>query len=94
MSHGTPKRLLGMQEVVLRPSDPKQRLSVEEALRIYTFDAAYCSGEEAEKGSIEEGKLADLTILASDPTGVESDKIKDIAVDFVVVNGKILVAIT
>jgi len=86
--------LLGMQEVMLRPSNPEQRLSFEEALCIYTLDAAYCSCEEAEKGSIEEGKLADLTVLASDPSGVESDKIKDIAVDFVVVNGKILVAIT
>jgi len=86
--------LLGMQELALRPSDPTQRLSVEDAMRIYTFDAAYCSGEEATKGSIEAGKLADLTILSSDPTGVKPDKIKDIAVDFVVVNGKILVAIT
>ena len=50
--------LLGIQEVVLREEFPEQRLSVEEALRMYTLDAAYCSGEEDAKGSIEEGKLA------------------------------------
>ncbi len=63
--------LLGIQEVVLRVEFPEQRLSVEEALRMYTLDAAYSSGEENVKGSIEEGKLADLTILSSDPMSVE-----------------------
>ena len=52
--------LLGMQEAVLRPSFPEQRLSFEEALRLYTIDAAYCSNEETAKGSIEEGKYGRL----------------------------------
>ena len=62
--------LLGIQEAVVRESYPEQRLTVEEALRMYTLDAAYCSGEENVKGSIEEGKLADLTVLAADPADV------------------------
>jgi predicted amidohydrolase YtcJ len=82
--------LLGMQEVVMRESFPEQRLSAQEALCMYTVDAAYASGEEAVKGSIEEGKLADLTVLSSDPLATVPDKIKDIAVSMVVVNGKIL----
>ena len=83
--------LLGVQEMVTRQSYPEQRLSVDEALRLYTLNAAYCSGEEALKGSIEEGKLADLTILSEDPASVPTTEIKDIAVDFVVLNGKLLV---
>ena len=83
--------LLGVQELVARQSFPEQRLSVDEALRLYTLDAAYCSGEETQKGSIEEGKLADLTILAEDPAAVGAQKIKDIAVDFVVLNGRLLI---
>lgn len=83
--------LLGVQEMVTRQSYPEQRLSVDEALRLYTLNAAYCSGEEVLKGSIEEGKLADLTILAEDPESIPSTEIKDIAVDFVVLNGKLLV---
>ena len=59
--------LLGMQEAVLRPNFPEQRLTVEEALRMYTVDAAYSSCEEKVKGSIEDGRLADLTILSHDP---------------------------
>ena len=43
--------LLGMREAVLRNSFPEQRLNVEEALRLYTIDGAYCSNEEAIKGS-------------------------------------------
>ena len=82
--------LLGMQEAVLRESYPEQRLTVEEALRMYTLDAAYCSGEEKIKGSIEEGKLVDLTILAADPLGVPTEKIKDIPVDLTIVDGKVV----
>ena len=59
-------------------------------MRAYTLDAAYCSGDECLKGSIEEGKLADLTVLASDPIAVEEGKIKDIVVTTVIVDGKIL----
>jgi predicted amidohydrolase YtcJ len=83
--------LLGIQELVARQSFPEQRLTVDEALRLYTLDAAYCSGEETQKGSIEEGKLADLTILAEDPAVVGDQKIKDVAVDFVVLNGRLLI---
>ena len=83
--------LLGIQEVVLRTEFPEQRLSVEEALRMYTLDAAYSSGEENVKGSIEEGKLADLTVLSDDPVAVEPEKIKDIKVEFVIIDGKILI---
>ncbi len=83
--------LLGVQELVTRQSFPEQRLSVDEALKLYTLDAAYCSGEETQKGSIEEGKLADLTILAEDPSAVGAQKISEIAVDFVVLNGRLLI---
>jgi predicted amidohydrolase YtcJ len=83
--------LVGIQAVVLRTEFPEQRLSVEEALRIYTLDAAYSSCEENVKGSIEEGKLADLTVLSDDPIAVDPEKIKDIKVEFVIIDGKILI---
>jgi predicted amidohydrolase YtcJ len=82
--------LLGIQEAVLRERFIEQRVGVEEALRMYTLDAAYCSGEEKVKGSIEEGKLADLTILSDDPVAVQKDKIKDINVVLTIVDGKIV----
>ena len=68
--------LLGMQDVVQRQSFPEQRLTAEEALRMYTFDAGYALGEETVKGSIETGKLADLTILSDDPTALSRTRLK------------------
>jgi hypothetical protein len=82
--------LLGMQEAVLRASFSEQRLTVEEALRMYTVDAAYCSGEENVKGSIEEGKLADLTVLSNDPMAVTTNEIKDINIEMTIINGKVV----
>ena len=46
---------------------PKQKVSVEEALRVGTLHGAYASFEERWKGSIEAGKLADLVVLGRDP---------------------------
>ena len=80
--------LLSIQEAVQRVSFPEQSLKVEEALRMYTADAAYSSCEEKVKGSIEEGKLADLTILSEDPSTVSTHGIKDIKVEMAIVNGE------
>lgn len=49
---------------------PEYALTVEEALRAITIDAAYAYFEEDQKGSIAPGKLADLVILEADPTRV------------------------
>src|SRR5690349_13690044 len=46
---------------------PKQRITVEEAIRVGTLNGAYASYEENLKGSIEVGKLADLVVLGRDP---------------------------
>ena len=82
--------LLGMQEAVLRENFSEQRLSVEEALRMYTVDAAYSSSEEKVKGSIEDGKLADLTILSNDPMAVPTNEIKDINIEMTIIDGKVV----
>ena len=82
--------LLGIQEVVARDIFPEQRLSVEQAIQLYTLSAAYASGEEQLKGSIKEGKLADLTILSQDPFKIESTKIADIEILMTVMNGRIV----
>ena len=46
---------------------PRQRITVEEAIRVGTLHGAYASFEERHKGSIEAGKLADLVVLGRDP---------------------------
>jgi predicted amidohydrolase YtcJ len=77
---------MGIQGMVTRTGwDGKvwganQRISVAEAIRIYTINGAYASSEERIKGSITPGKLADFVLLADDPHSVAQDKIKDIRI--------------
>ncbi len=82
--------LLGIWAAVTKHRLPEERLSVEEALRTYTINAAYFSFEEAVKGSIEVGKYADLTVLSHNPMKVEPSEIKDIEVEMTIVDGKIV----
>jgi len=81
--------LLGIWAAVARKSFSEERLTLEEALRSYTLNAAYASFEENLKGSVEVGKFADLTILSEDLSKVAPEKIKDVEVEVVIVNGKI-----
>jgi predicted amidohydrolase YtcJ len=82
--------LQGIQAAVTRQFFPEERITVDEALRMYTVNAAYASFEETVKGSIEEGKLADLTVLSGDPKAVPPSKIGDITVDVTIVGGKVV----
>ncbi|WP_419785579.1 amidohydrolase [Pseudodesulfovibrio sp.] len=58
--------LTGIQAAVLHPVE-SERLTPEEAIRLFTSDAAYAGFEEDERGSIEPGKAADMVVLAEDP---------------------------
>jgi len=49
-----------------QPLHPEQRISREQAIRLYTLNNAYLTFEEKEKGSLEKGKLADLIVLDRD----------------------------
>jgi hypothetical protein len=80
--------LLAIQSAVARQFFLEEQLTVDEALRMYTVNAAYASSEEKVKGSIEEGKLADFTVLSNDPHQVAPTEIRDIVVELTVVGGK------
>ena len=69
---------------------PGERITVEQALRAYTLDAAYASFEDSIKGSIERGKLADLVILDSDITGIPAAAIRDARVRITIVGGRVV----
>ena len=66
------------------------RITLEEAIKCYTLDAAYAAFEEDLKGSLEPGKLADITIMSEDLTSIPAEKIRDVPVHMTIVNGKIL----
>ena len=67
---------------------PDQRVSPLEAMRAYTTYAAAMALDEANRGSIEPGKLADFTLLDKDPRTVAPETIRDIAILSVVSGGR------
>jgi hypothetical protein len=69
---------------------PEERVSVKKALEMYTCNAAHSSFEEKEKGTINEGKLADLVLLSDDPTSVPPEQLKDITVDMTIIGGEVV----
>ena len=66
-----------------------QRMTREEALRSYTLDAAYSAFEEDRKGSLEVGKLADVTVLSRDVMTVPEEEIPGTEVIYTIVGGRI-----
>ncbi|UCH31022.1 MAG: amidohydrolase [Candidatus Bathyarchaeota archaeon] len=82
--------LLGIYAAVNGLKYPQERLSLDEAFRIYTVDAAYGSFEEDVKGSIEIGKLADLVVLSKDPYKTSLDQVGEIKVELTMVGGTIV----
>lgn len=67
---------------------PKQRVTVEEALRVGTINGAHASFEEHQKGSITPGKLADLVVLGRDPLRVDPMELINIPVERTMVGGR------
>lgn len=88
--------LLAIHSLVNRKTErgilfsPNQAITVPEALRMYTIDAAFASFDESIKGSIEPDKYADLTILQDNPLTIEKEKLKEIRVMMTIVNGQII----
>lgn len=91
--------LYGIRNAVLRQSldgrpaggyVPAQRIGVAEALRAYTRDAAYASRADAQEGSIEVGKLADVVLFSKNLLQIPADDIPTAQVLLTVVGGKIV----
>ncbi|WP_305985149.1 amidohydrolase [Roseibium sp. MMSF_3544] len=72
-----------------RVAGPEHRLSVEDALRAVTIDAAHSIRLEDEIGSIAPGKFANFTVLEEDPFEVDPDAIKDIGIWGTVLEGDV-----
>jgi predicted amidohydrolase YtcJ len=70
--------------------EPEQTITREQALRMWTVNAAYASFEEKVKGSIEPGKLADLVVIDKDILHCPVDEIKDIEALLTVVDGRVV----
>jgi predicted amidohydrolase YtcJ len=69
---------------------PEQKMTREEALRSYTLNSAYAAFQEDILGSLETGKLADITVLSRDILTVPEDEILKTEVLYTIVGGKVL----
>jgi len=67
---------------------PEQRLTVHQAVHAYTLGAAYASGEEALKGSLAPGKLADLVVLDRDIFQIDPARIYETEVVATMIGGR------
>ncbi|MGF7160779.1 hypothetical protein FHS85_002410 [Rhodoligotrophos appendicifer] len=70
--------------------DPEEALTLDQALRMHTLDAAAAMGEEDVKGSLAPGKYADVIALDKDPYTVSIDEIRNLNVDFVASRGRVV----
>ncbi len=68
----------------------ENRLSREEALRLYTVGSSWFSSEDGKKGSIAPGQLADLAVLSADYFSIPEDEIKQLESVLTIVGGKVV----
>jgi hypothetical protein len=86
--------LVGIRDAVLRLTSsgrvlgPGERLTVRDALAMYTTEAAFAMHREHDIGSLEPGKLADFVVLDRNPLSSEPERITDIRVLATVVGGQ------
>jgi predicted amidohydrolase YtcJ len=64
-----------------RQVNPEQAISVDDVLRMYTRNAAFALGREAQIGSIETGKFADFTVFANDPRRIPVEDLRYLPVE-------------
>ena len=86
--------ILGLHDLVNQKTssgaffNPHEALTIDEALTAYTMGSAYAAFDETRKGSVTQGKLADLVVLDHDLRETASDSIADITVTATMVGGK------
>ena len=69
-------------------SNPDEAVTVQQALRMCTYNGYYVTFDEKERGSLEPGKIADMVILSDDPYTMPADKLSEIKVEKLILGGK------
>jgi predicted amidohydrolase YtcJ len=88
--------LFGIEQALTRATldgqacGPDERVDLTTAIRMHTINGAFASFEEALKGSLEPGKLADLVVLGEDLSRVPAAQIRQVPVAMTVVGGRVV----
>ena len=70
------------------PYDPKQSVSIQEALKMATYEVAWTSFDEHERGSLEQGKTADMVVLNQNPLKMDPKNLLELKVNQLYLSGK------
>lgn len=82
-----PDPIMWMDRAMNNP-DAFQRLSVREALRMCTYNGAWTTFDEGERGSLEKGKVADMVLLSENPYEVPASEVGRVKVDGLFLGGE------
>lgn len=83
-----PDPIEGIYGACNHPYDPEQSVSIIDALKMYTYEVAWTSFDEADRGSLEKGKIADMIILNQDPLGMNPKDLRSLNVEKLFLSGK------
>ncbi|TFH30989.1 MAG: metal-dependent hydrolase with the TIM-barrel fold protein [Promethearchaeota archaeon] len=82
-----PDPIEGIYGACNHPYDPSQSVTIAEALKMYTYEIAWTSFDEKERGSLEAGKIADLVILNQNPLALQPKELRELHVECLFLNG-------
>jgi predicted amidohydrolase YtcJ len=83
-----PDPIEGIYGACNHPYDPAQSVSIKDALKMYTSEIAWTSFDEGERGTLENGKVADLVILNQDPLRMDPKDLLSLKVENLYLSGK------
>jgi len=89
-SDGPHNPFLNIMLAAIHPDNPKEAITVEEAVTAYTYGSAYAEFKEKEKGTLTIGKLADLVVLSQDIFSVPLQQLPATSAIMTMVDGKIV----
>ncbi len=70
-------------------SNPDQRVSIRDALRMATYNGYWATFDEVERGSLETGKVADMVILSANPYETPADRLDTLRVEQTILGGQV-----
>ena len=83
-----PDPIDGIYGACNHPYDPEQSISIVDALKMFTYEVAWTTFDEKQRGSLEEGKIADLVILNQDPLVMDPAQLRSLKVEKLFLSGK------
>ena len=83
----SPNPIVWIDRCVNNPN-MSERVSIQTALKMATYNGYYATFDEAERGSLEQGKIADMVILSANPYDVPNEDIKKIKVEQLILAGQ------